>query len=301
MMRGTLGAAAIQSEPREGTTQAGEDDGLMSAARNTGAEWLAQTLASAGTTHVFFLDAILRHALIELGTLGVKRVLVHTEKGAAYMADGYARVSGRPGVCMAQSVGAANLAAGSQDAWLGHSPVIALTGRKPLSQQRRNAYQEIDHAPLYAPVTKFSAMVESARDLPRLFRQAWREATTWTSGPAYLDLNGLLADTVETGTVDELPGAETFMRKPLPIHRPQAEADEIAAAAAALRGSRKLAIIAGTGATVSRAGPELIRLAEILRAPIGVSLGAIGIVPSRHPLFIGGVGSYSAPSQPHRQ
>src|SRR5690348_14870806 len=134
----------------------------------TGAEFLARTLAANGTTHVFFIDAVLRRTLIELGTLGVSRVLAHSEKAAAYMADGYARVTGRPGLSFAQSVGAANLAAGLQDAYLGRAPVIALTGRKTPSQQHRNAYQEVDHRPLFAAVTKFSASVESAADLPRL-------------------------------------------------------------------------------------------------------------------------------------
>src|SRR6185437_11351586 len=107
----------------------------------TGAEWLARTLAANGTTHVFFIDAVLRRTLIELGALGVTRVLAHAEKSAAYMADGYARIAGRPGICFAQSVGAANLAAGLQDAYLGRSPVIAMTGRKQPSMQHRNAYQ----------------------------------------------------------------------------------------------------------------------------------------------------------------
>ena len=78
----------------------------------TGAEFLARSLAANGTTHVFFIDAVLRRTLIELGTLGVQRVLGHSEKAVAYMADGYARIAGRPGICFAQSVGAANLAAG---------------------------------------------------------------------------------------------------------------------------------------------------------------------------------------------
>ena len=109
----------------------------------TGSEWLARTLAASGTTHVFWVDAILRRTLIELGTLGVTRVLAHSEKAAAYMADGYARIAGRPALCFAQSVGAANLAAGLQDAYLGRSPVIAMTGRKVPAHQHRNAYQEI--------------------------------------------------------------------------------------------------------------------------------------------------------------
>ena len=118
----------------------------MSGTEISGAEWLARSLAANGTTHVFFIDAVLRRTLIELGTLGVTRVLAHAEKSAAYMADGFARIAGRPGICFAQSVGAANLAAGLQDAWLGYSPVIALTGREPPHYHHRNTYQEIPHA-----------------------------------------------------------------------------------------------------------------------------------------------------------
>jgi acetolactate synthase-1/2/3 large subunit len=88
----------------------------------TGAQFLADTLVSWGVDHVFFMDAILRETLVELEHRGVKRVLAHSEQGAAYMADGYARASGKLGVCMAQSVGAANLAAGLQDAYLNRPP-----------------------------------------------------------------------------------------------------------------------------------------------------------------------------------
>jgi len=76
---------------------------------------------------VFFVESILRLTLVEMERLGIRRILTHSEAAAAYMADGYARACGRPGLCFAQSVGAANLAAGLQDAWLGRSPVIALT------------------------------------------------------------------------------------------------------------------------------------------------------------------------------
>ncbi len=88
----------------------------------TGARYLAESLVNCGIDHVFFIDAILRHTLIELEELGVKRMLTHSEKAAAYMADGYARVKNGLGVCMAQSVGAANLASGLQDAYLHRSP-----------------------------------------------------------------------------------------------------------------------------------------------------------------------------------
>ena len=112
----------------------------------SGSEWLARRLAAKGTTHVVWVDSVLRRTLIELGTLGLNRILAHTEKSAAYMADGYAPIAGRPGVCFAQAVGAANLAAGLKDAWLGRSPAIAMTGHKIPAQQHRKPYQEIPPA-----------------------------------------------------------------------------------------------------------------------------------------------------------
>lgn len=268
----------------------------MNEAPATGAEWLARSIAASGTTHVFFIDAVLRRTLIALGTLGVTRVLAHAEKAAAYMADGYARVAGRPGICFAQSVGAANLAAGLQDAWLGRSPVIALTGRKPPEHQFRNAYQEIAHAPLFSAVTKFSAPVERAEELPRLFRQAWREAVGGSPRPAHLDLNGLTAEIIETGMVAEpAGGADSTLALRVPAYRPVPSDDEIERAAARLRTSKRLAIVAGAGATASGAAPELLRLAELMAAPLATSLGARGLFPTTHPLSAGAVGNYAAP------
>ena len=170
-----------------------------------GAEWLAQALAGTGTTHVFFVESVLRRTLLRLEDLGVTRVLAHTEKAAAYMADGYARIAGRPGVCMAQSVGAANLAAGLQDPYLGRTPVVALTGRKPPAFQHRNSYQELAHAPLFAAVTKFSSPVESAGELPRLLRHAWRAALADTPRPTHLDFEGHQGDATELGQITEPP------------------------------------------------------------------------------------------------
>ena len=106
-----------------------------------GAEWLAQALAGTGMTHVFFVESVLRRTLLALGDLGVTPVLAHSEKAAAYMADGYARVARRPGVCMAQSVGAANLASGLQDPYLGRSPVVAMTGPDRSAQRSRSPDQ----------------------------------------------------------------------------------------------------------------------------------------------------------------
>jgi acetolactate synthase I/II/III large subunit len=224
----------------------------------------------------------------------VTHVLAHSEKAAAYMADGYARIKRRPGVCMAQSVGAANLASGLQDAWLGRSAVIALTGRKEPSFQHRNAYQEIQHAPLFAAVTKFSTPVDTTAELPRLLRHAWRSALAETPRPTHLDFCGLQGDVIELGQTAEPPVIDPEARQ-IPVHRPVAAAADIERAAAALSAARRVAIVAGDGAAASQAGPELLALAEVLAAPVATTLGARGIIPTRHRLSAGVAGSYSAP------
>jgi len=112
------------------------------------------------------------------------------------MADAYGRVGGGPGVCMAQSVGAANLASGLQDAWLGRSPVIALTGHKEPSFQHRNSYQEIAHAPLFSAVTKFSSAVYATNPIERYFRDVHTAAThaAMRAPQAYVTGGQLLLD-----------------------------------------------------------------------------------------------------------
>ena len=192
---------------------------MAETAAMNGAEWLARALARTGMSHVFFVESVMRRTLLQLSDHGVKPVLAHSEKAAAYMADGYARVARRPGICMAQSVGAANLASGLQDPWLGRSPVIALTGHKEPSFQHRNSYQEIPHAPLFSAVTKFSSPVYATTELPRLLRHAWRAALAETPRPTHLDFNGLQGDVIELGQTAEPPVLETEAR-PIPVPRP---------------------------------------------------------------------------------
>ncbi len=259
-----------------------------------GAQWLARALAGTGMTHVFFVELVMRRTLMEFEDLGVTRILAHSEKAAAYMADGYARIAGKPGVCMAQSVGAANLASGLQDPYLGRSPVVALTGRKEPSFQHRNSYQEIAHAPLFAAVTKFSSPVDSTAELPRLLRHAWRAALADTPRPTHLDFCGLQGDVIELGQTSEPTVIDPEARH-IPAHRPVADENDIERAAAALTAARRVAIVAGDGALASQAGPEVLALAEALAAPIATTLGARALIPSRHPLAAGVPGSYSAP------
>ena len=260
----------------------------------TGARYLAEALEHLGVTHVFFMDAVLRRSLVEMEQVGITRVLAHSEKAAAYMADAYARVTGRVGVCMAQSVGAANLAAGLQDAYLHRAPVLAITGRKPPLARNRNAYQEVEHAPFYAPVTKMHADVEIVDQLPLYLEQAFREATDGTPRPVHLDFNGLGGQQIENATLPgpDLPDAAFGA---YPVRRPRPAPAEIDAAAARLAKAERPVLVAGSGAVQAGAHANLRSLADSLSLPIATSLGGRGIVPTTHPLHIGVVGTYSAP------
>ena len=119
--------------------------------RMTGAQVMADMLDGYGVTHLFMVPAVLRQTMVELEyRTSISRLHVHSEKSAAYMADGYARATGRPGICMAQVVGALNLAAGLRDAHLARSPVIAMTGGREPHTVFRGAYQEVDDLPTAA-------------------------------------------------------------------------------------------------------------------------------------------------------
>src|SRR5262245_2180499 len=204
----------------------------------TGARLIAETLKGYGVTHVFYVDAILRKTMVDLEELGIRRVITHSEKAAAYMADGYARLSHRPGVCMAQSVGAANLASGLQDAYLGLSPVVAITGKKPPLFQYRNAYQEIQHGPLFAPVTKYSADIVAPAQLPYLLRQAFREATSGAPGPVHLDLLGHSGRPVEAAEA-AFPVVVEAAFTHYPAFRPEPDAASVERAARAIAGAAR--------------------------------------------------------------
>jgi acetolactate synthase-1/2/3 large subunit len=156
-------------------------------AKMTGAQCLADMLAGYGVSHVFMVPAVLRRTFAEMEMrTKIKRIHTHGEKSAAYMADGYARASGKPGICMAQVIGALNLAAGLRDAHLAHSPVIAFTGGRDPKTKFRKVYQEVDDVPAFEPVTKFNATVDDVSRFPDMVRQAFRVAVSGTPGPVHL-------------------------------------------------------------------------------------------------------------------
>lgn len=257
----------------------------------TGAKYFARLLEAYGVTHVFFMDAVLRRALAEMEDTNITRILGHTEKGVGYMADGYARVSGKPGICMAQSVGAANLAASLQDPYLGHSPVIAFTGRHVSAMQYKNAYQEVEHAPLFAAVTKFHAQMDVIEQMPHLMRQAFREATTATPRPAHIDVAGFTGDAITPLEIDHEIAVDE-VHTTFPAFRPQPDPRLIKATVAALIKSKKPVIIVDRGAVISGAGAALHAFAKKIQAPITATLDAKTLIIEQEPLFRGMVGLY---------
>jgi acetolactate synthase-1/2/3 large subunit len=261
--------------------------------RRTGAEVIAEICAKMDMTHVFFVEAMLYRTKAEMADLGMHRIQAHTEKAAAYMADGYARASRKPAVCMAQSVGAANLAAGLQDAYLGHSPVISITGRRPPIEEHRNAYQEILHDQLFNPVTKFHANAVSVEQLPFLLRQAFREATTGKPGPVHIDFPGLEGEfeTHELEMEREIIVEKAFST--IPPFRPVPADEDLKAVVRALAAAEKPVIVAGGGVNASLAGAELVELAEKLSIPVATSVNGKGAILENHHLYVGVVGQYS--------
>ncbi|MDA0232015.1 MAG: thiamine pyrophosphate-binding protein [Chloroflexi bacterium] len=258
----------------------------------TGAKFLAETMHGYGVTHFFFMPVVVPQAMPEMERLGIRRIMAHSEKSAAYMADAYGRVSRSPAVCGSQSVGAANLAAGLQDAYLGCSPVIALTGRLPQIQQHRNAYQEIDHHSPFDAVTKFNTRVNTIEELPVFLRQAFRESVTGTPGPSHLDLSGIAGGDIMLAETDlEVVVEEPFTR--VPPFRPEPDTASVNLAISLLRKAERPVIVAGGGVTASGAGKELVRFAELMQVPVATSLNAKETFPAGHPMAVGTPGSYS--------
>src|ERR671922_1486529 len=259
--------------------------------RMTGSRFFAEAMQSYGVTHVFFVPTIMLPALAEMEDMNIRRVMTHGEKAAAYMADGYARALRKPGICMAQTVGAANLAAGLRDAYLAGSPVIAITGGRQPETMYRHVYQEIEDLPMFNTVTKFNAQVDKVERLPDLLRQAFRAATSGAPGPVHLEMRGSHGHVVEEEGDLELIVEAPFLQ--YPAFRPEPESERVREAARVLTEAQRPVIVAGGGVTASQAAPEVVELAERLWIPVATSLNGKGTIPDDHQLSVGVVGTYS--------
>ena len=259
--------------------------------RMTGNRYFAEAMRGYGITHLFYVNSIVGGAMKAMDGVGVKRVVTHGEKAAAYMADAYARASRRPGICLAQDIGSTNLLAGLRDAHMASSPVIAITGGQNDQPRYRHAYQNAEDFSAWNAVTKANYSVDTVSRFPDLLRQAFRVATSGTPGPVHLELRGNAGQMLDAEADFDLTWEERHTR--FPAFRPAAEPEAVKAAIAVLSRAAKPIIVAGGGAATSGAGPEIVKLAEMLAIPIATSLHAKAIVPDNHPLNVGVPGSYS--------
>jgi acetolactate synthase-1/2/3 large subunit len=261
----------------------------------TGAQCLADMLKGYGVGHVFHVPAVLRTTFAEMERrTEIKRLHVHGEKAAAYMADGYTRASGKPGVCMAQVIGALNLAAGLRDAWLAHAPVIAMTGGREPKTKFRKVYQEIDDMPAFEPVTKFNATVDDVARFPDMVRQAFRSAVTGCPGPVHLQFRGNEGQ-IDADEADMEPLVEPQFAR-VPPFRPEPDETSLRAALTILQDATRPVIVAGGGVRASGAASELVAMAEALQIPVATSLNGKDAIAGNHPLSVGVVGTYSRES-----
>ena len=259
--------------------------------KTTGAKLFAEIVQGYGLTHVFYVPNVISKALVAMEGMNIRRVVAHSEKAAAYMADGYARARGGPGMCMAQPIGASNLASGLRDAYMARSPVIAISGGPVPASRYRHAYQEVEDFTQFDGVTKANMNVDHPSRLPDLMRQAFRTATSGMPGPVHLRFQGRGSD-VPLGETD-VPAVIESQFTRVPPFRPEPEPERVREAAAVLAKAAKPLIIAGGGVVSSQAQRELVELAEKLQIPVVTSLNGKGTILDTHPLSVGVSGTYS--------
>ena len=223
----------------------------------------------------------------ELLNSGLRHVLARHEQSAAHMADGYARASGRVGVCMATSgPGATNLLTGVATAYLDSTPLVAITGQVPTHMMGRDAFQEIDAVGIYTHVTKYSFQPQRPEEIPWTVRAAFFLASTGRTGPVHIDL----PKDVQTGEAEmAFPDAVEIRG-----YRPRVPPDPAAVARALdmLLESERPIILAGGGVIKSGAHDYLLQLAESALIPVASTLMGKGAIPEDHPLALGLVGMH---------
>ena len=228
---------------------------------------------------------------IALQSVGIRHILARSEAAAVYMADGYARLRGKPAfVYGAYGPGAANLSGSLAEPFWSGTPVVALTSTMRRADRFRREYQELDQPPLFASVTKWSAEASAPTMVPRLVREAARHALTGAPGPVYL---GIPSDLFEGLVPDYDPPSVDAASPELPLARPAPTAADAEAVVRALADARRPIILAGNGIHQSDAYDALRRFAERLQIPVATSSAGKGSIAETHELALGSVGRYS--------
>jgi acetolactate synthase-1/2/3 large subunit len=256
----------------------------------TGAEILWATLAGEGVTTVFGYPggAILPiyDALRKFPT--IHHILVRHEQGASHMADGYARASGRVGVCMATSgPGATNLVTGLATAMLDSIPMVAITGQVSSKVLGSDAFQEVDITGITLPITKHNYLVTRAEDIAATVRKAFQVAQQGRPGPVLVDIT---KDAQQATAPFSFEDAAPAPHRPHPMLR--AESNSIQQAIELILAAKKPVILAGHGIAQSGAEAEVLAFAERRQIPVASTLLGLGSFPVHHPLALGMMGMH---------
>ncbi|RLI27423.1 MAG: biosynthetic-type acetolactate synthase large subunit [Candidatus Hecatellales archaeon] len=257
----------------------------------SGARALLKTLQSEKVEVIFGIPGgAIMPVYDELLNSPIRHVLARHEQAAAHMADGYARASGRVGVCMATSgPGATNLVTGIATAYMDSSPLVAVTGQIPTSMIGRDAFQEADIIGITASITKHNFQPKKPEEVPPMVKAAFRIAETPRKGPVLIDF----PRDVQVGEGDvKIPERTDYPRWHFPDRPPEAAVKE---AAELLLQAEKPLILAGGGVIAAEASAELRSLVEELRAPLAIALMAKGCFPEDHPLYLGLLGMHGMP------
>lgn len=254
----------------------------------TGAQIVWQSLVREGVDTVFGISGgAVIHLYHALPDYPIHHVLMRHEQGAAHAADGYARATGKVGVCVATSgPGATNLVTGLATAYMDSSPVVAITGQVATSVIGTDAFQEVDITGITLPITKHNYLVTDVRELPVVLKEAFHIARTGRPGPVLIDIaKDVQAAEIEYEYPDEvhLPG----------YHLPQEDvAAQVERAAEMIRSAERPLIIAGHGVVLAGAEDALLALAERANVPVVTTLLGIGAMPETHSLCLGMAGMH---------
>ncbi|MEM9205580.1 MAG: thiamine pyrophosphate-binding protein [Pseudomonadota bacterium] len=259
--------------------------------RLTGAEAMVRMLQAHEVTHMFGLcgDTTLPFydALYRLDH-GISHILTRDERHAAYMADGYARVTGKPGVCEGPSGGGATyILPGVVEANESSIPILAITTDVATTSRGRYPLTELDQTALYRPLTKWNASLDQASRLPAMMRQAFRAMTTGRPGAVHL---ALPFDT-QKAPVDESEIWADRANRSFPSHRAAPDPKAIAEAAKLLASAERAIAVCGGGPVIAGAHDALALLAERLDLPIATTVSGQGAIAETAPHAVGVVGS----------
>lgn len=255
----------------------------------SGAKILVESLQREGTEIIFgYPGGVVLPIYDELYDSSLRHILVRHEQAAAHAADGYARASGRVGVCLATSgPGACNLVTGIATAYMDSAPIVAITGQVPTNLLGNDAFQESDITGITMPITKHNYLLKSTGDISRVIREAFYIAGTGRKGPVLIDI----PKDVSTGLAKDTPLPEKVtLRGYNPTYKGHKR--QIDKAVELLRQAERPLIYAGGGVIASDASGELVSLATLLGIPVTTTLMGIGCIPCDHPLNLGMLGMH---------